>query len=403
MKEKIIKNIDKIIEKYLEEIIEFRRDMHQNPELGNFEFRTAKKILEKLEKFPLELKTKISGEGISACLYGENNIKNNNKTILFRGDMDALPMMEKSGLDFASKVPNVMHSCGHDIHSSIILGTAMVLSELKDCISGNIKFMFQPAEECSPKGGAKGMIENGILESPKVDEAYGLHVLDRKIGSIEFTPGIATSKSDRFIIEIKGKSSHGSMPNEGKDSIIVAANIINSIQSIISRNMSLEETAIITIGTINGGTRYNIISDYVKLEGTVRSFNESASKKIKLRLKKIVTDISSAYECEGILNYEDGYDFIYNNLELSKYAKKSLEETLGSENVIISSTPQPAGEDFSFISKNVPSLFMWLGAEDEDNKGRCILHNPEFVASEKAIKEGIKILCRIALERTNSI
>ncbi|MGL4866181.1 M20 metallopeptidase family protein [Cetobacterium sp.] len=399
MKKKFLEDIEKIIDKHINEIIEFRRDIHKYPELGNFEFRTAAKIAEKLEKLPLETKTKISGEGIISCLYGNKT----GKTILFRGDMDALPMNENSGLKFASQVPNVMHSCGHDIHLTIVLGTAIVLSEIKDKLSGNIKFMFQPAEECSPIGGAKGMIKRGVLESPKVDEAFGLHILDREVGSIEFTPGVASSKSDNFVIEINGKSSHGSMPSEGKDSIVAAANIINSIQSIISRNLSLDERAVITIGTINGGTRYNVVSDYVKLEGTVRSFSETAYIKIRNRLEKIVRDIPMAYECEGILKYEEGYDFIYNDLNLSKYIEKSMRETLGNENVVIKSSPLPAGEDFSFISKKVPSVFMWLGTKDESNEGRCTLHNPNFIASEKSIREGIKILCKIALERTETI
>lgn len=399
MKKEFLEKIDQIIDKHIDEIINFRRDIHKHPELGNFEFRTAAKIAEKLKELSLETKTKISGEGIISCLYGNKN----GKTILFRGDMDALPMNESSGLEFASQTPNVMHSCGHDIHLTIVLGTAIVLSEIKDRLAGTIKFMFQPAEECSPIGGAKEMIKNGVLESPKVDEAYGLHILNRKVGSIEFTPGIASSKSDRFIIEIKGKSSHGSMPSEGKDSIIVAANIINSIQSIISRNLSLDERAVITIGTIKGGTRYNVISDYVKLEGTIRSFGETTYIKIRNRLEKIVKDVSAIYDCEGILKYEEGYDSIYNDLNLSKYIEKSMIETLGNENVVVNLNPMSGGEDFSFISKKVPSVFILLGTEDESNKGKCTLHNPNFIASEKSIREGIKILCKIALERTGTI
>ncbi|MGL4976494.1 MAG: M20 metallopeptidase family protein [Cetobacterium sp.] len=387
--------IDKVIDKYIDKIIAFRRDIHQYPELGNSEIRTAQKIIEILSELPLEIKSKVSGEGIVASLYGEGN----GKTLLFRGDMDALPMTELSNLEYASKVPNVMHSCGHDIHSSIILGTAIVLSELKDLINGNVKFLFQPAEECSPIGGAQGMINEGVLDSPKVDEAYGLHVFGRKVGSVEFRPGIATSKSDKFKVEIKGKSSHGSIPNEGKDAIIVAANIISAIQTIVSRNMALNERAVVTVGTINGGTRYNVISDYVKLEGTVRSFDDSTVKIIKKRMQRIVEDIASAYDCEGVLTYEDGYGFIYNDLEISEYSKKMLEDLYGSENVIVQQNPLSIAEDFSYISKKVPSLFLWLGAEDELHKGKCMLHSPEFIASEKSIKEGIRIFCKIALDR----
>ncbi|WP_255342677.1 amidohydrolase [Fusobacterium sp. CM1] len=296
----------------------------------------------------------------------------------------------------------MMHACGHDMHTSILLGTAMVLSNFKDNLKGNIKFMFQPSEEASPVGGAKGMIAEGLLENPKVDEAYGLHVFGVPTGSISIKSGVATSRSDRIDIEIFGKSSHASMPAEGKDAIVVAGNIITSIQSIISRNMPANQTAVITIGKISGGTRYNVLADYVKLEGTVRTFATENADMIKQRLEKIVKDIANAYDCIGKLHYQNGYDFIYNNPELSETIISSLKEILGKENVLIQNNPLPAGEDFSFISKKVPSVFLWLGVESDFNKGRCTLHSPDFLPDENAIKIGIKTLCKIAFDRLNN-
>ena len=387
--------LEKVIDKYIDEIIEFRRDIHSHPELSGNEKRTSEKVIEKLKKLPIELITNVNGHGVIGNLKGNSN----KKTILLRGDMDALPINEKNDLPFISKNKNIMHACGHDMHTSILLGAAYVLSYFKDKLDGNVKFMFQPSEEASPIGGSKGMISEGLLENPKVDEAYALHVFGLPTGSIAIKPGVATSRSDRIDIEIFGKSSHASLPSEGKDAIVVAGNIITSIQTIISRNMPPNQTAVITIGKITGGTRYNVLSDYVKLEGTVRTFSTENANMIRERLKKIVEDIASAYGCTAKLSYQNGYDFVYNDPKLSELAIKSLNEILGKENVHIQSNPLPAGEDFSFVTKKVPSVFMWLGTESDFNKGKCTLHSPEFIADEVSLRIGIKIFCKLVFDR----
>lgn len=389
------KNIEIVIDKYINEIIEFRRDIHSHPELSGNEERTSKKVIEKLKKLPIEIISNVNGHGVIGNLKGISN----KKTILLRGDMDALPIDEMNDLEYKSKNKNVMHACGHDMHTSILLGTALVLSEFKEELNGNVKFMFQPSEEASPIGGAKGMIAEGLLENPKVDEAYGLHVFGIPTGKIAIKSGVATSRSDRIDIEIFGKSSHASMPAEGKDAIVVAGNIITSIQSIISRNMPPNQTAVITIGKISGGTRYNVLADYVKLEGTVRTFSTENAEMIKNRLEELVTNISKAYGCKGILHYQNGYDFIYNNPELSTSLINSLSEEFGKENILIQDNPLPAGEDFSFVSKKVPSVFMWLGTENSFNTGRCTLHSPDFMPDENSIKIGIKTFCKIIFDR----
>lgn len=389
------KNIEIVIDKYINEIIEFRRDIHSHPELSGNEERTSKKVIEKLKKLPIEIISNVNGHGVIGNLKGISN----KKTILLRSDMDALPIDEMNDLEYKSKNKNVMHACGHDMHTSILLGTALVLSEFKEELNGNVKFMFQPSEEASPIGGAKGMIAEGLLENPKVDEAYGLHVFGIPTGKIAIKSGVATSRSDRIDIEIFGKSSHASMPAEGKDTIVVAGNIITSIHSIISRNMPPNQTAVITIGKISGGTRYNVLADYVKLEGTVRTFSTENAEMIKNRLEELVTNISKAYGCKGILHYQNGYDFIYNNPELSTSLINSLSEEFGKENILIQDNPLPAGEDFSFVSKKVPSVFMWLGTENSFNTGRCTLHSPDFMPDENSIKIGIKTFCKIIFDR----
>lgn len=392
-----MKKIDEMIDKYLDEIIEFRRDIHSYPELGTEEKRTAGKIVEKLKSYPLEILENIGGYGVIANLFGDGE----GKTILLRGDMDALPIDEKNELSYCSKNKNVMHACGHDIHTSIILGTALVLSQFKNQINGNIKFMFQPNEEGAPKGGAKGMIEEGLLENPIVNEAYALHVFDIPTGTVSFKSEVVNSKSDNIVIEIFGKSSHGSLPNEGKDAIVVAGNIISSIQSIVSRNLGPHENAVITLGTISGGSRYNVIADYVKIEGTVRTFSNTTTSLIKERLQKLVENIASSYDCKGILHYNEGYSFIYNDPKLCENLKISLSALLGEDKVLVQKAPLPAGEDFSCISQKVPSVFMWLGTQGEHNKNNCTIHNPNFIADENSIKIGIQILCKIVIDRLN--
>ncbi|MFK4784933.1 amidohydrolase [Fusobacterium sp. MFO224] len=394
--------VEEVIDSYIEKIVAFRRDLHEYPELGGEEERTPRKIIEQLEKLPVEIHENIGKNGVVANLYGKGE-KENKKTILIRGDMDALPIQEENNLSFISKNNGIMHACGHDMHTSMVLGTALVLSKFKDRLRGNVKFMFQPAEECSPTGGSRPMIDGGVLINPNVDEAYALHVYNKPLGSISFRPGVANAKSDAIQIHIKGKSSHGSMPSQGRDAIVTAANIIMAIQTIVSRNLESGETAVVTIGKMSGGNRYNVIADYVILEGTVRVFSDESASIIKKRLCKLVEDICSAYGCEGKLVYKDGYDFMYNDLELSKEVINSLTPLLGKENIEIQKNPSPGGEDFSFITKKVPSVFMWIGTESDINKGKAILHNPNFIADEGTLKEGIKIFTKIILDRFKNL
>ncbi|MGF6907510.1 amidohydrolase [Fusobacterium sp. PH5-44] len=386
--------VEKYVNEYYDEIVKFRRDLHMYPELSGQELETSKKVAKKLKNLPVDIKENIGGHGIIALLKGQTD----GKTILLRGDMDALPIKEVSDVPYCSKTPNVMHACGHDMHTAMLLGTAMVLSKFKNELNGNVKFMFQPAEEVAPKGGSQGMIADGILENPKVDEAYGMHVYGVPTGSVLYRPGVLNARSDRITITINGKSAHGSLPSEGRDAILAAGNIITSIQSIISRNLGPGETAVITIGTVSGGDKYNVIADKVILEGTVRTFSKTSVDVIKERLSTIVNDIASAYGCIGELNYVDGYDFIYNDPTLTEYATKSIGELLGPDKIIHQDNPLPAGEDFSFISKKVPSFFLWIGTESEFNKGNVVLHNPKFMVDEETIKYGIKIMCKLVFD-----
>lgn len=388
--------IEKLINETFDEILLLRRDIHRYPELSNNEKETSKKIIKILKKNNInDLKLNSLNYGI----IGQINSHKNKKTLLLRADMDALPLEEETNLIYSSQNSHVMHACGHDFHSAILLGTIVILNRLKEKLNGNVRFMFQHAEESSPIGGSKEMISLGVLK--EVDEAYAMHVLGIPLGKIEICPGIATAKSDRFKIKIIGKSCHGSLPNEGKDPIIVAGNIITSIQTIISRNLSYSEKAVISIGKIYGGDRYNIIANDVIMEGTVRTFGDEINSTVKIKLKEIVEYISKAYGCIAELEYTDGYVSVYNDVNLSNNIKNILEDTLGKENVIVNTIPTSIGEDFSYISRKVPSVFMWLGGESEKNKGLCKLHSSKFIADERVIKIGIKSLINIVINRLN--
>lgn len=315
--------IEKLIDEVFDEILAFRRDIHKYPELSNDEKETSKKIIKILKGNNIDdLKLNSLNYGI----IGQVNSYENKKTLLLRADMDGLPLMEETNLPYSSQNSHIMHACGHDFHSSILLGVIIILNKLKEKLNGNVRFMFQHAEENSPIGGSKEMISLGVLED--VDEAYAMHVLGIPLGKIEICPGVATAKSDRFKIKISGKSCHGSLPNEGKDPIIVAGNIIASIQTIISRNLSYSEKAVISIGKIYGGDRYNIIANNVIMEGTVRTFGDKINNIVKVKLKEIIEYISKAYGCIGELEYTDGYVSVYNDISLSNDIKNILENTL---------------------------------------------------------------------------
>lgn len=385
----------KLVDQEFSDAVGLRRQIHQEPELGNNEVKTAIKVKSYLHGLPLNIQDNVAGNGIIATLQGAKD----GKTIMFRGDMDALPIHEDNDLEFKSTVPNVMHACGHDMHTTMLAACARVLCKVQDQLKGNVKFMFQPAEECAPAGGAKGMIASGVLENPKVDEAYALHVSDLPVGQLSFRPGVANSTSDNLYIEIHGKSSHGSTPHEGYDAIVAAGAVIGAVQTVVSRNLPLSERAVVTIGTINGGTANNIVTDKVCMTGTIRAFSSEAVRILKSRLQAIVENTAAAYGCRGVMTYEDGYDFIYNDLDLSDYVQTELGAMLGKDNIIIQPEALPAGEDFSFVSKKVPAIFMWLGARHPDYPNNCIAHNPCFMVDEEALRMGMKIMCRIVYDK----
>lgn len=391
------KNFDYLIDKHIMEIIEFRRDLHEHPELGMEEIRTSKKVAEELEKLDLEVQTGIGKMGVVGLLKGNKE----GRTILLRADMDALPLEELTELPFKSKNLGVMHACGHDIHTSILLGAAKVLSEMKDDIKGNIKFVFQPAEEASPTGGARYMIEDGVLENPNVDAALALHVWNMPVGKVGLRPGPMMAQSDRLFITIKGSSSHAAQPQNGVDAIVASGYILTALQTIVSRNIDPMESAVITIGKINGGNRYNVIADNVSMEGTVRIFNPKIADMMPKRIKKVVENISIAFGCECEVDYVKGYSLLANDERLTIEVIDSLKEIIGEENVIIAEKPASGGEDFSAFTNLVPSVYFWLGMVSDINRDKCTIHNPNLIVDENCIPVGIKAMVNSAINFLN--
>lgn len=383
-----------LINKFLDDIIKIRRDIHHHPELGMEEVRTSAIVKKELEELGLDVQDKVGKMGVVGFLRG----KESGKTILLRADMDCLPMEELTDLSFKSEIPGKMHSCGHDVHTAILIGTAKVLTVLKDEIRGNVKFVFQPAEESNPTGGARYMIQDGVLENPKVDAAIALHIWDLPLGKVALRIGTMMAQSDRIYITVKGKSAHASEPQSGIDAIVASGHIITALQTIISRNVNPMESAVITIGTISGGSRYNVICDKVLLEGTVRTFDQAVSEIIPIRIKTISENIAKAFGCCCNVEYVKGYSATINDKVLTIGVTKAFEEVLGKENVIIPEQPASGGEDFSEFGKKVPSVFYWLGMQSELNKGNTTLHNPNLIVDERCIEIGIKTLIAATLD-----
>ncbi len=388
--------IEKDIKKVLPEVIRTRRFLHMNPELSNREYQTAKLVSSKLMSLGLEVRTGMAKTGVVALLRGGER----GSTVAIRADMDALPIQELVDVPFKSLNPGVMHACGHDIHTSIALGTAMVLSALKEKIKGNVKFIFQPAEEGPPpgeEGGASLMIEEGALEDPQVGAIFGLHVWPEDLGKVLFSPGPIMASADWFEITIIGKSSHAARPHEGVDPIALAASTIVSLQAIISRTLDPTDPAVLTIGKIEGGTKANIIAERVLLEGTVRTLSEANRQKIPQIMESIVRGITQSFGADYSFRYRHGSPAVYNHPELAKIMLPTLVDVVGREN-LMELRPQMVAEDFSHYCQKIPGFFYFLGVKDPELEAMAPLHSPDFNPDERSISLGIKIMCHLLLD-----
>ncbi|NOR14309.1 MAG: amidohydrolase, partial [Candidatus Aminicenantes bacterium] len=322
-------------------------------------------------------------------------------SIGFRADMDALPIQENSQIPYASLNPNVMHACGHDIHTSIALGTAMVLSSLRDHINGSIKFIFQPAEEGPPageEGGASLMIKEGVLADPDIKAIFGLHVWPEiDVGQVRFSSGPVLASADSFEITLHGKSSHGARPHEGVDTILLSSQIIVAIHSAMSRTVDPMDPAIVSIGKIQGGIRSNIIADEVHLAGTVRTLTEASRTRIRNLIENITRGCTQPFAASYDFSYRRGSPPVYNHPGLAEVMRPTLEQVLGKANVL-NLPPQMVAEDFSEFCQRIPGFYFMLGVKNSSQKSMPPLHSPDFNPDERSIRVGIKIVSHLLLD-----
>lgn len=392
-----------------DKLIEWRRDFHQNPELSNREFKTAEKIAKHLTDIGLQVETNIAKTGVVAILEGDQP----GKVIAIRADIDGLPVTERNDLDFKSEVKTtflntetgVMHACGHDTHIAILMATAEVLSKHKDKIKGSIKFIFQPAEEGPPpgeEGGAKLMIKEGVLENPKVDAIFGLHINSQTpVGTIKYKTGGIMASVERFVINVRGKQTHGSQPWSGVDPILISAKIIDGLQTIISREADLtNEAAVITVGKITSGTRFNIIPESSEMIGTVRTLDPKMREMIEKRMKDMVEGIAKAYGGEASIIFQNNTSITYNDEELTARILPSLQTVAGEENVIIMKATT-GGEDFSFFQEKVPGVYFFLGGMTAGNTESFPHHTPDFMIDESGLLLGVKAFTQISIDYLN--
>jgi amidohydrolase len=314
--------------------------------------------------------------------------------------MDALPIEEKTGLEFQSRNKGVMHACGHDIHMTVGLGTAAVLSELRDRIKGTIKFIFQPAEEGLPgneEGGASLMVKEGVLENPPVRAIFGLHVWPDSAGEVYFSEGPIMAGSASFQITVKGRNSHGARPHEGVDSIVLASEIVLALQAVVSRTTDPTDTAVLTIGKINGGTRSNVIADETVMEGTVRTHSESNRKRIPDLMESIVKGITSSMGGEYAFSYVSKLPAVSNDPELARLMLPTVKNILG-DSKVHPVTPQFVSEDFSYYGQKIPGFFFFLGVNAPETKETYPLHSPRFSPDERSIPVGIRVMAHLLLD-----
>lgn len=402
----------KLIDGIESKVVEWRRYFHENPELSNREFNTAKKIAAHLRSLGIEVQTGVAHTGVVGILRGGKP----GKVVALRADIDALPVTERTAVPFASKVKStyngmdtgVMHACGHDSHIAILMGTAEVLSKIKKDIRGTVKFIFQPAEEGTPKGengGAKMMVEEGVLKNPSVDAIFGLHIKAiTEVGLITYKKGGIMAASQEFQIKIKGKQSHGSRPWEGTDPIVIAAQIINGLQTIVSRDTELtKEAAVVTVGIIKGGIRNNIIPEEVTMIGTIRTLDYGMQDKLNRIIKKRVPAIAEAFGGSATISVGEGYPITYNDFALTKKMLPSLQKSAGKENVRIIDAVTGA-EDFSFYQQKVPGLYFFLGGKPLNVKKEDAAshHTPDFYIDEGGFKLGVRAFVNLTLDYLNN-
>lgn len=387
--------IKELCEKYYERIKEIRHQIHMYPEDGFEEFKTSKLIVEELEKLGIKTQANVAKTGVVGLIEG----KYEGKTVLLRADMDALKLEEKADVEYKSKVPNMMHACGHDGHVAGLLGAAMILNELKDNLHGNIKLVFQPAEERD--GGAKPMIDEGVLENPKVDAAFGAHLWGSvEEGKVEVKKGPLMAAPDIFMFKVIGRGGHGAVPQQSIDPIVITCQIVNTIQTIVSRKNNPLNPVVVTCGRIQGGDCHNVIPNEVEVEGTIRTFDEETRKWVPKVMEDMIKGITTCQGATYEFNYDPKYPPLINDDKMTDLAKVSIGKVVGEENVYYAKEPTMGGEDFAYFTQRVPSSFFFVGIAEDENSP-VLHHNPYFKWDDKNLKVLSETLSQVAIDYLN--
>lgn len=394
----MMEKIKERAEELKQDMIEVRRDLHMHPEAGFEEFRTSEMVAKKLKSLGIEVETGVAETGVVGLLRGQQP----GKTIALRADMDALKMDEENpDLPYASKKPGVMHACGHDGHVAMLLSAARILAEMKEDLKGNVKFIFQPAEEGVRGGGAKVMVEEGALEDPKVDAIAAVHIwASMPIGEIALKEGPMMAASDSFTAEIKGRGGHGAAPQDCIDPILTASHVVTSLQSIISREIKPVDSAVITVGTFHAGTANNIIAEKAVLEATVRSLDPDIRKMLPKRVEEIIKGTTNAFRADYELDYRLGYPIVQNDKQVTALLDEAASDVLGADKVNYPPHPVMGSEDFAYYLEKVPGSFAFLGAGNPDkNTGQA--HHPKYNFDEDVLPLGCAILSQAAFRFLN--
>ena len=388
---------DRDVQAMFARLVETRRDLHMHPELPNQEVRTSRIVAERLRALGLEVKTGVARHGVIGLLKGSRP----GGVVAVRADMDALPITETRNVPYKSQNPGVMHACGHDVHTTVALGLAELLSKHRDKISGTVKFIFQPAEEMAsdaPEWGAKLMIRENALQDPRPSAIFGLHTSAAlEAGKVGYSENAVTAAADTFAIKIRGRMSHGAYPQLGADAIVVASAAVMQLQTIRSRRTDTMEPLVLTIGSFHGGNRENIIAEEVELKGTVRTYSEAMQEQVIQQMHQTLKGVTESFGANYVLDYKKGYPPTINNAALVRRMLPTMKRING-EAGVLASPPSMGGEDFSYFAKEVPGFFYWLGVANRERGITAGNHTPDFDADEKCLATGVKTMAALVID-----
>jgi len=383
-------------------VVAWRRDFHAHPELPNREERTSRVVAEALRAMGVdEIRTGVAHTGVVAIIRGRQP----GRTVALRADMDALPIEERTGLPFASQNPGVMHACGHDAHTAMLLGAASVLVEMREHLAGNVKLVFQPAEEGAPageEGGARLMIQEGVLRDPDVSAIFGLHIHpEMATGKIGYRDGVLLASVDRFRIKVVGRQSHGAQPWLGVDPVVASAHIITALQTIAGRHVDARQPVVVSVGVVRAQGAWNVIPGEVTLEGTVRTHDNAVRRKARELFHRAVEGTAAAHGVTAEIVYGDYGPVVWNDPTLGVWARKSLAGVVGVAN-LVESQPSMGGEDFAHYAAQVPGCYLFLGVGNEAIGAAQPLHTPGMILDEAALPYGVRTLATLAIDYLRS-